>query len=146
MQTPPFQLSSGEIQDTQMKPNATTAASRPSRTRGEAVNLVTDARRPLACDLSPLPNEYQTETTAKSAAANPTNQNNLGNCKEPVKPDVGAELLPAGPVMTATTRTAPTHMASRRAQALRAGRRARLSGAAPRTGPSPVRGHAPGPG
>ena len=116
MQTPPFQVSPGEIQDTQIKPITTTAPSR--AVLFHTVSLRTDARIRLAAARAEALLERQTVTTTNSPAANPRNQNSLGNPSDPVNPDVGAVFDPAGPVITATTRTPARQMTKRRSDGL----------------------------
>src|SRR5271157_749235 len=60
------------------------------------------------------PNALQSEKRAKTTTATPRNQKSLGNLSEPVNPEVGAPFDPGGPVMTATTSAAATHMPRRR--------------------------------
>ncbi len=56
-----------------------------------------------ALEVAVPPKLCERETTANSMAPKPRNQNSLGKPNEPVNPDVGAALVPGGPVITATT-------------------------------------------
>ena len=137
MQTPPFHVSFGEIQETQMNPKATIARSMARRALRRAVSLKIDERRRSALELAAPPRVCQIVTIANNPAPNPRNHNSLGNCSEPVNPEVGAALFPGGPVMTARTRAATTHTPRRRAVWLVARLTSCVEGAA-RTG-APVR-------